>query len=95
MSFPRVAETIWLQLDGTEWERHCSGSKLRSVCIVSSGDLHRLRYSVDDLDDVKPPMFHNKYNMEEDHTVMDCMEELLVQRNKQEYERDHRTVSPV
>ena len=33
-------------------------------------------------------MFHNKYFMERDHTVMDCVEEELVIRNKQEYERD-------
>ena len=33
-------------------------------------------------------MFHNKYYMERDHTVMDCIEEELVSRNKQEYEKD-------
>lgn len=33
-------------------------------------------------------LFHNKYFMERDHTVMDCIEEELISRNKLEYERD-------
>lgn len=33
-------------------------------------------------------MFHNKYFMERDHTVMDCIEEEIVNRNKEEYKRD-------
>ena len=82
-----IADTIWLSLEDKEWQRHCSGSNVHSVCIVSSGDLHRLKYNTDP-DDVIPPLFHNKYSMAEDHTVMDCMEELLVERNKQDYMRD-------
>ena len=62
------------------------------MCIVSSGDLHRLKYSTDP-DYVRAPLFHNKYSMAEDHTVMDCMEELLIERNKQEYIRDMQNVA--
>ena len=62
------------------------------MCIVSSGDLHRLKYSTDP-DYVRPPLFHNKYSMAEDHTIMDCMEELLIERNKQEYIRDIQNVA--
>ena len=87
-----VADTIWLSLDDKEWQRHCSGSKVHSVCIVSSGDLHRLKYDTDP-DHIRPPLFHNKYSMAEDHTVIDCMEELLVERNKQEYVRDAQHVA--
>ena len=36
----------------------------------------------------KGPFFHNKYYMERDRTVMDCMEEQLVSRNRKEYEID-------
>ena len=62
------------------------------MCIISSGDLHRLKYSTDP-DYVRAPLFHNKYSMAEDHTVMDCMEELLIERNKQEYIRDIQNVT--
>lgn len=80
--FPVVAGTIWL---GADWRKHCSGQNVRAVCIVESGDLHHLKYH-----DYEPIMFHNKYDMERDHTIMDCLEEELVQRNKLEYERDFR-----
>ena len=33
-------------------------------------------------------LFHNKYFMEVDHTVMDCMEERAVARNRLEFEQD-------
>jgi hypothetical protein len=81
--------TIWLSWEEVERgsKEHCSGSSIHRVCIVSSGDLHRLKYSTNP-GSVRPPLFHNKYSMAEDHTVMDCMEELLIERNKQEYIRD-------
>ncbi len=34
------------------------------------------------------PLFHNKYSLDADHVVMDCMEEELERRNTFEYERD-------
>lgn len=88
MNIPRIhiADTIWLSWDD-EWKKHCRGSSVHRVCVVSSGDLHRLKYRTDPLH-VTPPLFHNKYSMSEDHTVMDCMEKLLVERNKLEYIRD-------
>ena len=33
-------------------------------------------------------LFHNKYFTELDHTVMDCMEERAVAKNRQEFEAD-------
>ena len=78
-----IAETIWLPLDDHKWEKYCSGSVIHRVCIVSSGDLHRIKYS-----GRRFPLFHNKYSMVEDHTLMDCVEELLVKRNKKEFGRD-------
>ena len=85
-----ISGTIWLSWEEIDKgsKAHCSGSNTHRVCIVSSGDLHRLKYSTDPLGSVRPPLFHNKYSMAEDHTVMDCMEELLIERNKQEYIRD-------
>ena len=89
-----ISDTIWLTWDEIRKgsKTHCSGSNIHRVCIVSSGDLHRLRYTTDP-DSVRPPLFHNKYSMAEDHTVMDCMEELLIERNQLEYIRDKYNVS--
>ena len=52
-----------------------------------SSDLNLIKYQVDP-HNIQGPFFHNKYFMEVDHTVMDCMEEQLVIRNKQEYVSD-------
>ena len=89
-----ISDTIWLTWNEIRKgpKTHCSGSNIHRVCIVSSGDLHRLRYTTDP-DSIKPPLFHNKYSMAEDHTVMDCMEELLIERNQLEYIRDKYNVS--
>ena len=34
-------------------------------------------------------LFHNKYFMELDHVVMDCIEERIVDMNKREYEMEY------
>lgn len=82
--YPLIAETIWLPLNDDDWHRYCRGSVVHRVCIVSSGDLHRLKHSTGQ----RFPLFHNKYSMAEDHTLMDCIEELLIERNKKEFVRD-------
>ena len=85
---PNIISAIWLPNDG--WEQYCSGWFVHWICIVSSGDLHRIHrfLRTDDNPHNKIAMFHNKYFMERDHTVMDCVEEELVIRNKVEYARD-------
>ena len=85
---PHIISAIWLPDDG--WESRCSGWFVHWICIVSSGDLHRLvNFLRTDVDPhTQGAMFHNKYFMERDHTVMDCVEEELVNRNKEEYKRD-------
>ena len=86
---PHVISAIWLPKSG--WEQYCSGWIIHWICIVSSGDLQRLakfmRTDIDPHLHKQGAMFHNKYFMERDHTVMDCVEEQLVNRNKQEYVR--------
>jgi len=62
----------------------CSGLKVHSVCIVATGDLSR----VYKLGVSKGRFFFNKYFMEVDHVIMDCIEERLVQQNKLEYAQD-------
>ena len=79
---PLVADVIWVQ--GT---LKCNSPVVHGVCIISSADLYQVKHEVD-LDNVQGPLFHNKYFMEKDHTVMDCLEEQLVIRNKREYMKE-------
>ncbi len=67
----------------------CQGKEIHHICIVESGDLNWLLSSNTSHSDTKA-FFHNKYFMENDHIVMDCMEERIVARNKLEYENDHK-----
>ena len=80
---PVVAANIW-----SEWDPPimCKGTVVHGVCVVNSGDLPMI-YSMGVNAD-KPTFFFNKYFMEWDHVVMDCMEERLVERNKLEYVND-------
>ena len=74
-----TAYAIWLIVRG---HKPCNGKNVRSVCIVNSGDLKEV------VEGGRRALFHNKYYMELDHTVMDCMEERLVTENKREFEED-------
>lgn len=59
----------------------CRGEYFRHrICIVSSADLPRLKK----ISEARTQFFHNKYLVDYDHVVMDCMEELLLLRNKEE-----------
>ena len=77
---PDVIECIWMHFPNAK----CSSRVVHYLCIVGSADLHQVKYEVN-LDAIQGPLFHNKYFMEWDHTVMDCLEEQLVIRNKREY----------
>lgn len=63
----------------------CSGRVVHHICIVTSGDLKEV---IERSGDGSKALFHNKYFMEDDHTVMDCMEERLLTKNKREFEAD-------
>ncbi len=80
---PSVSDYIWLTNNRRNWRDSCSGWNVHNICIVSSGDLHRLAF-----DSRKPVFFHNKFFMERDRTVMDCAENVLLIRNREEYRRD-------
>jgi len=81
LQVPVVDEFIWLsnQWDKThQWDR-CHGWEVHAMCVLSCYDLQTIfKYR-------RNAFFFNKYFMERDHTVMDCAEENLVQRNIQEY----------
>ena len=88
---PLVDDCIWLtrSLDPNKnRKKHCNGRNVHDVCIISVGDLFRLKYRPQNITSQSGPMFHNKYFMEVDHVVMDCCEEELVQRNREEYRTD-------
>jgi len=80
---PSVNENIWLTKGHNET---CKGRRVHNICVVSSGDLP-LVYSKG-VNSHYPVFFFNKYFMEFDHVVMDCMEQRLLELNKFEYEQD-------
>ena len=64
----------------------CAGEVFHFICIVSIGELPYIHSTIE-----KPSLdvfFFNKYFMEKDHVVMDCMEERLLQQNLLEYRQD-------
>ena len=79
---PSVVVRHWRD---TQSSSYCSESYYRHrICIVSASDLHWLSRA----SSRQQLFFVNKYLMDYDHIVMDCMEELLLKRNFLEYERD-------
>ena len=86
---PIVSEYIWVTGQRKKQpEQYCkSGYIVHNICIMTSADLSSVHRQVN-VNKLRGPMFHNKYFMERDHTVMDCLEEQLVVRNKLEYEKD-------
>jgi len=80
---PSVNENIWLTKGHNET---CKGRSVHNICVISSGDLP-LVYSRG-VNSHRPVFFFNKYFMESDHVVMDCMEQRLLELNKLEYEQD-------
>lgn len=76
---------LYFSMESVYWtlkDRHCRGKELHHMCIVSIGDVQEIVMSNLGKDHV----FHNKYFMDYDHTVMNCMEERIVGINKLEYD---------
>ena len=87
---PVVSTYVWITQPAQKKEpyKYCrSGYIVHGICIMTSADLYRVSSKVN-VNNLKGPLFHNKYFMEKDHTVMDCMEEELVIRNRLEYKKD-------
>ena len=83
ITVPRVCTSVWLN---KPTHPICKGTSYHTICIVSSGDLPLIyRQGVNAH---QPTFFFNKYFMEMDHVVMDCMEQRLVEQNRREYEID-------
>ena len=81
IAVPHVYTCVWL-IKPTH--PVCKGISCHKICIVGSGDLPLIyRQGVNG-----HTFFFNKYFMEMDHVVMDCMEQRLVEQNRREYEND-------
>ena len=81
----------YFNLEATFWiyrkpHRNCAGLVKHSVCIITAIDLSKVML----YHNKSNHFFHNKYFMEVDHTVMTCMEERIVAKNKLEYEEECR-----
>ena len=89
-NFPLVSKSYWKHEKTShyyvEGESPCSGRSVHQVCILTSADLPLINRAVKDWS----IWFLNKFFMEEDHVVMDCVEELLINHNKQEFYNDYR-----
>ena len=85
---PTIDKYIWMNKYTRTRSRQesCEGKMVHFICIVGVGDLDQIyRWGVNR----KPPVFFfNKYFMEYDHVVMDCIEEQLLHQNMKEHETD-------
>ena len=85
---PVIDQYIWLNKYGQprKYKQSCYGRHVHFVCILTVGDLPEIyRLGVNN---PKQHFFFNKYFMEDDHVVMDCMEQRLLQQNMLEYKHD-------
>ena len=80
---PTIDDYIWM----LSRKVPCSGQKVHWICTVNSGDLHRVSYRP--VPNERDRFFHNKFFMSKDPTVMDCLEDELISRNKKEFEEDY------
>ena len=91
--YDKALESDYFILENVFWmyskDAECRGKIVHSICIVGVGDLPHI------INGRRGHIFHNKYFMEYDHTVMRCMEERIVQRNKLEYQQDRNCSSVI
>ena len=80
VSMPRVSRRLW-QFSYNKKTECIEKYFIHKICIQSASDLPYLR-------SLSGIWFLNKYRIDYDHVVMDCMEELLLKRHYKEYEID-------
>ena len=81
-----IVAVTWGEKYNDKTFRDCAGKLVHSVCIITIGDLPMVSASANNR--TATFLFYNKYFMEDDHIVMDCMEENLIQKNKIENRND-------
>jgi len=84
-----VSKVIWKHNQHSPYyspSESCAGRSVHQICILTSAELPRVK------DALKWNMwFFNKYFMEDDHVIMDCVEEVLVRKNIEEFHQDNTT----
>ena len=89
-TYPSVTVYQWMTtVKIEEANGYCRGETVRLVCILTSADLARI-YKVALAEGQRTYFFFNKYYMDRDHVVMDCMEQRLVRQNQREFLEDCR-----
>jgi hypothetical protein len=89
-TYPSVTVYQWMTTVKTEEaNRYCRGKTVHYMCIVTSADLARI-YKLALAKGRRTYFFFNKYHMDRDHVVMDCMEQRLVRQNQREFLEDCR-----
>ena len=87
---PNLPESLYVRIEKALWvysmkKGACKGKQRHSVCLVTVNELEGvLKASKNGV----TAFFHNKYFMEQDHTIMDCMEERLVATNRMEFKQE-------
>ena len=83
---PIVSKSIWKHLKSSHYYapgEKCSGNSVHQVCILNTADLPLISQEM-----LQKTWFFNKYFMEEDHVVMDCVEQQIIRDNKREFSND-------
>ncbi len=78
---PITESCWWLYSEATK--KLCAGWNVHDVCVIANGNLQHLDYRYDPTKD-QQTFFHNKFFIERDRVVMDCAEEELLRRNREE-----------
>ena len=87
VKIPWVSESIWM----SSRQKCKSNVFIHAICILS---VEEMPYVVE-VDESLPEIFFlNKYRMDRDHVVMDCIEERLMKKNELEFRQDQ-IVQPV
>jgi hypothetical protein len=79
-----VGHYFW-RITKAEKKLSCYGKTIHQICVVNFLDLPLI---MKETQFGKTALFQNKYFMERDHVIMDCMEERIVAKNKREFEMD-------
>lgn len=89
---PNIPEEGYFEVGHYFWRTNqeevklpCYGETVHGICVVNFQDLPRI---MEETQSGKTALFHNKYFMELDHVIMDCMEERIVAKNKREFKSD-------
>ena len=87
-NIPVIDEYIWMTAaeHTRKHDQKCFGKMVHYICILTFRDLPEIyRMGVYD---PTARFFFNKYDMRDDHVVMDCMEERLIKQNIAEHKQD-------